>query len=83
MDLDGEDREESLAAELAAIAAPSGRRGLCPLEDPDVKPITEELLILPHPGEPGVERDGSAAPLENPGHPEAGLGTRAASLRRP
>jgi hypothetical protein len=54
--------------ELEAICAPIGRgRGGCPLENPDVKPITEELLILPHPGEPGVRPDGSASPLENPG----------------
>lgn len=57
--------------ELAAIAAPtagssaSGRGG-CPLENPDVPPITEEML-LPHPGEPGVRADGTASPLENPG----------------
>ncbi len=82
MDLDGEDREESLAAELGAIGVPSGHRGLCPLEDPDVKPITEEHLIIPHPGEPGVERDGTAAPLENPGRLEVALGPGATSPRR-
>lgn len=82
MDLDAEDRDASLAAELAAIATPSGNRGLCPLENPDVKPITEELLILPHPGEPGVDVDGHGAPLENPGNPETALDPRAASLRR-
>jgi hypothetical protein len=55
--------------ELDVIATPSraSGRGGCPLENPDVDPITEELLIMPHPGEPGVNGDGSAAPLENPG----------------
>jgi hypothetical protein len=55
-------------ADHDTIARParSGRGG-CPLENPDVKPITEELLLEPHPGEPGVDGDGIAAPLENPG----------------
>lgn len=62
------DLTETDEKELAAIGAPRGNgRGGCPLENPDVKPITEELLISPHPGEPGVRPDGTAAPLENPG----------------
>jgi hypothetical protein len=48
-------------------ADPEGTgRGRYPLENPGVEPITEELLILPHPGEPGVGPDGVAAPRENP-----------------
>ena len=59
---------EEIEMELDAIAAPTrSSRGGCPLENPDVDPITEELLIAPHPSEPGVEGDGRAAPLENPG----------------
>jgi hypothetical protein len=59
---------EELETELEAIRAPAlSYRGGCPLENPDVDPITEELLIAPHPAEPGVKRDGTAAPLENPG----------------
>ena len=61
MDLTKQDERE-----LRTIAGHS--RGGCPPENPDVKPITEELLIAPHPGEPGVDGDGRAAPLENPGH---------------
>jgi hypothetical protein len=55
--------------ELVTTAAPPGERGpgRCPLESPDVQPITEELLIAPHPDEPGVDDDGVGAPLENPG----------------
>ena len=60
------DMDEATDTEWAAIAG-SGR-GRCPPENPDVKPITEELLIAPHPDEPGVMSDGTAAPLENPGH---------------
>lgn len=66
MDLTNTDTELSAIAAPASDPGGSGRGG-CPLENPDVAPITEELLILPHPGEPGVGPDGTAAPLENPG----------------
>lgn len=57
----------AIETETEAIAAPASEgRGGSPLENPDVKPITEERLILPHPGEPGVGPDGSACPRENP-----------------
>jgi hypothetical protein len=62
--------------EFLAVAAPAADpggngRGRCPPENPDVETITEELLIEPHPDEPGVRDDGTAAPLENPGDPPA------------
>jgi hypothetical protein len=62
---------DSAADELAAIAAPAldpdgNGRGHSPLENPSVEPITEEILIAPHPDEPGVREDGSAYPPENP-----------------
>ncbi len=58
---------EKIEDELAAIAEPlGGGNGVGPLENPAVKPITEEMLILPHPGEPGVGADGLACPVENP-----------------
>ena len=82
MDLTGDDAEGRVARELAAIAAPPGRSALFPPEDPDVKPITEELLIVPHPSEPGVATDGTAVPLENPGHPELLAAARTARRRR-
>ena len=59
--------DEAARRDRARIAGGQGR-GRCPLENPDVKPITEELLIAPHPDEPGVTSDGNAAPLENPGN---------------
>jgi hypothetical protein len=37
-----------------------------PIENPAIDPITEDPLVLPHPSEPGVLADGTAAPLENP-----------------
>jgi hypothetical protein len=57
--------------EMDAIARPwtdpdGNGRGPYPLENPGVEPITEDLLIDPHPGEPGVGPDGVAAPRENP-----------------
>ena len=60
-------KDEAASRDRALIVGVRGR-GRCPLENPDVKPITEELLIAPHPDEPGVTSDGDAAPLENPGH---------------
>ena len=49
------------------VADPHGNgRGGCPLENPGLDPITEELLINPHPAEPGIGTDGTGAPRENP-----------------
>jgi hypothetical protein len=38
----------------------------CPIENPAIDSIPNDPLLLPHPGEPGVMADGTAAPLENP-----------------
>ena len=38
-----------------------------PLENPAIERIPDDPLLEPHPAEPGVKRDGGAAPLENPG----------------
>ena len=72
MDLETSEEDSDATAELALIAAPvldpgGDGRGRCPPENPAVDPITEELLIDPHPDEPGVRPDGTATPLENPG----------------
>jgi hypothetical protein len=64
MDLTETEETDPIAVPLVD---PAGNgRGRCPLENPGVEPITEELLIEPHPAEPGVRSDGSAAPRENP-----------------
>jgi hypothetical protein len=47
----------------------SSDRGHCPLENPAIDPIPGDPICEPHPAEPGVKSDGSAAPLENPGDP--------------
>jgi hypothetical protein len=52
--------------EFAAVLL-KGRRGGCPPENPEIDPIADDPLCEPHPDEPGVKPDGSAAPLENPG----------------
>ena len=52
--------------EMALLLVP-GPRGGCPLENPAIDPIPGDPLCEPHPDEPGVEADGTAAPLENPG----------------
>ena len=40
-----------------------------PLENPTIYSRPDDPLCDPHPGEPGVKADGTAAPLENPGLP--------------
>jgi hypothetical protein len=40
--------------------------GRSPIENPSIEPIPDDPLVEPHPGEPGVHSDGTAAPLENP-----------------
>jgi len=37
-----------------------------PIENPRIDPIPDDPLLEPHPSEPGVLSDGTAAPLENP-----------------
>jgi len=37
-----------------------------PIENPAIDRIPGDPLLEPHPGEPGVHSDGTAAPLENP-----------------
>ena len=37
-----------------------------PIENPAIESIPDDPLLEPHPGEPGVRSDGTAAPLENP-----------------
>jgi hypothetical protein len=37
-----------------------------PIENPGIDPVPDDPLAEPHPGEPGVRSDGTAAPLENP-----------------
>jgi hypothetical protein len=67
MEMELTDTEETEDPIAVPFADPFGTgRGRSPLENPAVEPITEELLILPHPGEPGVAADGTAAPEENP-----------------
>jgi hypothetical protein len=38
-----------------------------PLENPDIDVGDDDPLLEPHPDEPGVTPEGSAAPIENPG----------------
>jgi hypothetical protein len=40
--------------------------GRSPIENPAIDRIPDDPLLEPHPGEPGVRSDGTAAPLENP-----------------
>jgi hypothetical protein len=58
--------KEPTTEEMSAVPARGTHRGRCPLENPAVAPIPGDPLREPHPDEPGVKPDGSAAPLENP-----------------
>jgi len=54
---------------IVAVGAPGPTRAdgaRSPIENPAIDPIPDDPLLEPHPGEPGVHSDGTAAPLENP-----------------
>ena len=44
-----------------------GEMDRSPIENPAIAPIPNDPLREPHPAEPGVDSDGTASPLENPG----------------
>jgi len=49
------------------VRGPAGVEGFgSPIENPAIDAIPDDPLLLPHPSEPGVMADGTAAPLENP-----------------
>jgi hypothetical protein len=56
------EEDDSMGGRSAAGAVGSGS----PIENPAIDAIPDDPLVLPHPGEPGVMSDGTAAPLENP-----------------
>jgi hypothetical protein len=56
------EEDDSIGASPPAGASRSGS----PIENPAIDAIPDDPLLLPHPGEPGVLADGTAAPLENP-----------------
>ena len=60
-------KDDQIVADLTAGTA--GGRGRCPIENPAIDPIPNDPLREPHPDEPGVQPDGTASPLENPGVP--------------
>jgi hypothetical protein len=51
----------------AAVGDGRGETDRSPIENPAIAPIPNDPLREPHPAEPGVESDGTASPLENPG----------------
>jgi hypothetical protein len=59
------EEDDSIAAQRSAgFSAIDGGRS--PIENPAIESIPDDPLLEPHPGEPGVHSDGTAAPLENP-----------------
>jgi hypothetical protein len=64
MELANPSQEDDPTGERWAGSVVDGFRS--PIENPAIEPIPNDPLLEPHPGEPGVLSDGTAAPLENP-----------------
>jgi hypothetical protein len=63
MDLEtATEEDDSIGGSHAAGVEGSGS----PIENPAIDSTPDDPLLLPHPSEPGVMADGTAAPLENP-----------------
>jgi hypothetical protein len=63
MDLKAATGEDDSIGGLSSAGAHSAGS---PIENPAIDAIPNDPLLVPHPGEPGVMSDGTAAPLENP-----------------
>jgi hypothetical protein len=63
MDLATETQEDD---PIGGLGGTGPTRARSPMENPSIDPIPGDPLLEPHPGEPGVLSDGTAAPLENP-----------------
>jgi hypothetical protein len=66
MDLTTSTQEDSPIGELGGLGLDPRDGGRSPIENPAIESIPDDPLLEPHPGEPGVHSDGTAAPLENP-----------------
>ena len=62
MDLKTNEEDDSIGVRRPAGVEGSGTA----IENPATDSIPGDPLLLPHPSEPGVMADGTAAPLENP-----------------
>ena len=58
------EEDDSIVGGVGAVRLEATARS--PIENPAIEPIPNDPLLEPHPGEPGVRSDGTAAPLENP-----------------
>jgi hypothetical protein len=61
----GAEEEDSIASQRSP-RIDGIESGGSPIENPAIEPIPNDPLLEPHPSEPGVHSDGTAAPLENP-----------------
>jgi hypothetical protein len=66
MDLKAGFEEDDSGDAVGAVGLDPTGGGRSPIENPAIDPIPDDPLLEPHPGEPGVHSDGTAAPLENP-----------------
>ena len=62
--VDATEEDDSTGGEQASAPGVTGAGS--PIENPAVDVVPDDPLLVPHPGEPGVLDDGTAAPLENP-----------------
>lgn len=66
MDLTTGNEEDDPILDQRAAGVNPAEGGGWPIENPGLDSIPDDPLCQPHPGEPGVLADGTAAPLENP-----------------
>jgi hypothetical protein len=66
MDLTTATEEDESIGGVRGLGLDATTGGRSPIENPAIDPIPDDPLLEPHPGEPGVGADGTAAPLENP-----------------
>ena len=66
MELASATQEDDPADARGGLGAGAIDGARSPIENPAIDPIPDDPLLEPHPAEPGVGADGTAAPLENP-----------------
>jgi hypothetical protein len=66
MELTTASQEDDPSGERSRVGAGGFEASRSPIENPAIDRIPDDPLVEPHPGEPGVGADGTAAPLENP-----------------
>jgi hypothetical protein len=66
MELTNATEEDDSVGVTGALSLEMIEGARSPIENPGIDRDPDDPLLEPHPGEPGVHSDGTAAPLENP-----------------